>query len=297
MRLQGKAKMYCAASVSVRSGEAASPHRERDGARGLALLGFGRPFLLIAASALAVAAVGAQAQEAIKIGYFDIPPHVVNVEDGKPQGAAISYFEEHIAPHFGVAFEWNSEVTAPTRLMSQLSSGEIDAMIFLGKTEERTKYFHYPDPYLVIPEMLAFKKDHPTRGITAVSDLHGLTLGFLVGGRIPEPLQDGKITYDLIAGKRLMERNIEKLLLGRIDAIYAPLSTAVVNIAEDMGVRDQIKLVPIEFLGPVEIYTVFSKKTVDENIVESYNAALKIARTKKNYIDFIELFKSRSIND
>jgi hypothetical protein len=78
--------------------------------------------------------------------------------------------------------------------------------------------------------MLAFKKDHPTNGITEVSDLHGLTLGFLVGGRIPEPLQDGKIKYDLIAGKRLMERNIEKLLLGRIDAIYAPLSTAVVNM-------------------------------------------------------------------
>jgi len=188
-------------------------------------------------------------------------------------------------------------VTAPTRLMSQLSSGEIDAMIFLGKTAERTKYFHYPDPYLVIPEMLVFKKDHPTNGITEVSDLHGLTLGFLVGGRIPGPLQDGKIKYDLIAGKRLMERNIEKLLLGRIDAIYAPLSTAVVNIAEDMGVRGQIKLVPIEFLGPVEIYTVFSKKTVGENIVESYNAALQVARMKQKYIDFIELFKSRSVND
>lgn len=250
-------------------------------------------YTVIAAFVIAHSGVAAQAQEALRIGYFDIPPHVVKVEDGKPQGAAISYFEELIAPRFGVPFEWNSEVTAPTRLMSQLSDGEIDAMIFLGKTTERTKVFHYPDPYLVTPEMLVFRADYPIGKIARVSDLHGLTLGFLVGGRIPESLRDEKIRYDLIAGKRLMERNVEKLLLGRIDAIYAPLSTALEDIIHGMGVSDQTKIVPIEFLEPVEIYTVFSKKTVSATVVADYNAALAAAGREQAYIDFIDSYRSR----
>ena len=94
---------------------------------------------LVAGFALAFTPGPVPAQDALKIGYFDIPPHVTGAEGGKPQGAAISYFEEFIAPRFGVPFEWNAEVTAPTRLMYQLGSGEIDAMIFASKVAKHTK--------------------------------------------------------------------------------------------------------------------------------------------------------------
>ncbi|MEO3431298.1 hypothetical protein AAFN88_20750 [Pelagibius sp. CAU 1746] len=245
-------------------------------------------YVMTIAALLGLSGPAAEAQNVLRIGYFDIPPHVTGAEGGRPQGAAISYFEEYIAPHFGVPFEWNAEVTAPTRLMNQLGDGEIDAMIFLGRTAERTEIFHYPNPYLVIPETIALKADHPLSSITTVSDLYGLRLGFLVGGRIPEPMQSNRITYDLIAGKRLMERNVEKLLLGRIDGIYAPLSTALLSIIEDMGVRDEIKLVPIEFLGPVEIYSVFSKRTVTIEIVDRYNMALERAQAEVGYKEFLE---------
>ena len=251
---------------------------------------------LLAATAMfaALYAGGAvQAQETLSMGYFGLPPHVIQVEDGVPKGAAISYFNEYIAPHLGVPVNWDTEATPPTRLMDQLRKGEKDAMIFLGKTEERTRYYHYPDPYLIIPETFLFKKEHSVSKITKVSDLHDLTVGFLVGGRIPEQLRDDRIEYDLIAGKRLFERNVEKLLLGRIDAIYAPLSTALVDIIDEMDVRDQVKLVPIEFLDLVQIYTVFSKETVSEGIVEKYNKALKTATRERRYLDYIDVYKSR----
>jgi len=257
-------------------------------------LGVGRFFAVIAMSAPLLADGAVQAQETLRMGYFDLPPHVVKVEAGIPKGAAISYFAEYIAPHLGISVNWDTEATPPTRLMKQLRKGEKDAMIFLGKTEERTGYLHYPDPYLIIPETLAFKKGHSIDRITKVSDLHGLTVGFLVGGRIPDPLRDDRIKYDLIAGKRLFERNVEKLLLGRIDAVYAPLSTALVNIIDEMEVGDQVKLVPIEFLDMVRIYTVFSKKTVGENIVENYNEALEAAGRERKYLDYIKVYKSRS---
>ena len=252
--------------------------------------------LLAAIAMLApiLASSAVQAQETLRMGYFDLPPHVVTVEDGIPKGAAISYFEEYISPHLGISVTWDSNVTPPTRLMQHLRNGEKDAMIFLGKTEERTGYLHYPDPYLIIPETLAFKKGHSVERITEASDIFGLTVGFLVGGRIPDRLRDDRIKYDLIAGKRLFERNVEKLLLGRIDAVYAPLSTALVDILDEMDVADQVKLVPIEFLDLVQIYTVFSKKTVRENVVESYNDALALASRERKYLDYIKIYKSRS---
>ena len=257
-------------------------------------LGMRQLLAVFTMSAPLLAGSAVQAQEILRMGYFDIPPHVVNVEGGAPAGAAISYFKEYIAPHLGIAVDWDSAATPPTRLMDQLRNGGKDAMIFLGKTIERTEYLHYPDPYLIVPETLAFRKDSPVDNITAVGDLHGLTVGFLVGGRIPEALRDDKIKYDLLAGKRLFERNVEKLLLGRVDAVYAPLSTALVSIIEEMGVGDKVKLIPVEFLEPVRIYTVFSKKTVKEKIVEDYNKALKVANNEHIYIDYIGIYKKKS---
>ena len=112
--------------------------------------------------------------------------------------------------------------------------------------------------------------------------------------RRPERMRDDRVRYDLIAGKRVFERNVEKLVLGRIDAIYATLSTALVHIIDEMEVGDQVKLVPIEFLGLVEIYTVFSKKTVRKNIVENYNKALEAAKRERKYLDYIKVYKRRS---
>ena len=233
-----------------------------------------------------------RAQEILRVGYWNIPPHVTGVVSNKPTGAAIGYFDEYIAPRLGITIAWDTDITPPTRLMDQLRKGQKDAMIFLGKTKERTNYLHYPDPYLEIPQTLAFLKDYPIKRIASVSDLYGLRVGFLVGGRLPDELHDDRIHYDLIAGERLFQRNIEKLLLGRIDAVYAPLTIALTNIVKQMELDDQVKLVPIEFLEPVLIYTVFSKKTVSEIVVERYNKALESANKEQPYKDYVRNYQS-----
>ena len=234
-----------------------------------------------------------RAQETLRVGYWNIPPHVTGVVNNEPTGAAIGYFDEYIAPRLGVTVIWDTGITPPTRLMDQLRKGQKDAMIFLGKTKERTDYLHYPDPYLDIPQTLAFLEDHPISRITDVSEIYGLRVGFLVGGRLPDELRDDRIHYDLIAGERLFQRNVEKLLLGRIDAIYSPLTIALSNILKQMKVDGKVKLVPIEFLEPVLIYTVFSKKTVSEDVVERYNKALETASKEQLYKDYVTHYQSR----
>lgn len=236
----------------------------------------------------------AQARDTLRMGFWYIPPHVVEVIEGKPKGAAISYFEKFIAPRLDMTVVWDESITPPTRLMNQLRQGQKDAMIFLGKTKERTEYLHYPDHYLEIAQTLAFLKTYPINRVTKVSELYGLRVGFLLGGRLPDVLRDDRIQYDLIAGERLFQRNIEKLLLGRIDAIYAPLTIALSNIVTEMEVGDRVKLIPIEFLEPVLIYTVFSKKTVGEAVVEKYNQALQAAGKERKYEDFVNTYQINS---
>lgn len=238
----------------------------------------------------------AHAQETLNMGYWTLPPHMTGVVDKEPQGAAISYFKERIAPHFDVSVVWDEEVIPPTRLMEQLRKGQKDAMIFLGYTKERTDYLRYPNPYLEITQTFAFVSTHPIETITKVSDLYGLRVGFLAGGRLPEVLQNEMIQYDLIAGDRLFQRNVEKLLLGRIDAIYVPLTIALVNILKQMELIDEVKLIPIEFFDPVLIYTVFSKKTVSTAVVEKYNKALDAANKELKYNDYVETYQSGSMN-
>jgi hypothetical protein len=55
-----------------------------------------------------------------------------------------------------------------------------------------------------------------------------------------------------------------------------------------MGVSDKIELIPMEFLEPVKIYTVFSKQTVKEQIVNNYNNALNAAIEEIDYLDYID---------
>jgi len=234
-----------------------------------------------------------RAQETLRVGYWNIPPHVTGVVNNEPTGAAIGYFDEYIAPRLGVTVAWDADVTPPTRLMDQLRNGQKDVMIFLGRTKERTDYLHYPDPYLEIPQTLAFLENHPISRITNVSELYGLRVGFLVGGRLPDELRDDRIHYDLIAGERLFQRNVKKLLLDRIDAIYVPLTIALTNILRVMEVDEQVKLVPIEFLEPVLIYTVFSRKTVSEEVVKRYNKALERASKEQVYQDYVTHYQSR----
>ena len=248
--------------------------------------------LLVLSSGLAVREP-VQAQQALRIGYWQIPPHVIDVQNGKPRGAAISYFREYIEPRLGMAVVWDRDVTPPTRLMEQLREGQKDAMIFLGKTKERTEYLHYPQPYLDIPQTLAFSRNHSIERVNDISQLYGLRVGFLVGGRLPDALRDDRIRYDLLAGERLFQRNVEKLLLGRIDAVYAPLTIALTSIIEQMKVGDRVKVVPIEFLEPVLIYTVFSKKTIGEPVVERYNEALETARSSRGYKDYVKDYEAK----
>jgi ABC-type amino acid transport substrate-binding protein len=147
----------------------------------------GMPRLLALVVMLFAAAKVANAQESLRVGYFDLTPHVVQVEGKEPSGAAVGYFEEFIAPVLGIEIIWDKEVTPPTRLMDQLRTGEKDAMIFLGWTKDRTAYLHYPDPYLTLPEVMVFRADHPIGQVVTVEDLHGLRVGFLVGGSPPGP--------------------------------------------------------------------------------------------------------------
>ncbi len=234
----------------------------------------------------------AYSQDTLKMSYFGIPPHVVKLDNEAPKGAAVAYFNEYIAPSIGLAVDWDIQATPPTRIFDQLKSGEKDALIFLGKTKERTEFLHYPDPYLTVPETLAFKIGNSPNEITKVDDLFGLTIGFVVGGRIPDALQDDRIYFKLLAGNRLFERNVEKLLADRVDAVYAPLSTALTSIIEKMDVSDQVTLVPLEFLEPVNLYTVFSKKSVSESTIKKYNQALEKAIRKINYLDYIDKYQT-----
>jgi ABC-type amino acid transport substrate-binding protein len=90
---------------------------------------------------------------------------------------------------------------------------------------------------------------------------------------------------------------LEKLLLGRIDAIYAPLSVAVSQIIEQKKMNEEIKLLPIEFLPPVDIYTVFSKLTVGEDLVARYNEALRAGLKRVSYLDYVDQYQSSHEED
>lgn len=216
------------------------------------------------------------AQPALKIGYFDLPPHVFAADPAS--SPALRYFDQ-LAAVMQLQPEY---LHAPLpRLLQMLEQNQLDAILLLAKNIERQQQFVYPKtPLLLTKPVLVVRADN-TFSIATLQQDPALQLGLWPGGHHSAFVKAIKGQQIPISGDQIDERGLNMLTQGRINAFFSPDQISIRYLLQKNDWEKQLKLLPVPD-ETVEIYTVFSKASA-QDVLPAYEKALKTLQSKQPY--------------
>jgi polar amino acid transport system substrate-binding protein len=220
---------------------------------------------------LAAVAMTAAAQQPIKVGFWDMGPYVVGQPGGKPPvGAAVDYWTTVVAPAMNVKVQWVGPTPLP-RLLKQLESGDVDAVVIVGRNPDREKLFLFPSgPFIHFQPGMAVLKDSPLAAVKTPDDLTGLRVGTAQGAMVSDFIKNAKVTWDNVSTATWIQDSYVKLANKRIDAVYN-LGLAALQFEAAQTYAGKFRFIPIP--GPmVDIYTAFSRTDRGSAFLKQYDA-------------------------
>jgi polar amino acid transport system substrate-binding protein len=237
---------------------------------------------------LAVIVVGASAQNTIRIGYFELKPYAIPQPGGQPPiGASVDYWNTIVAPAMKVKVEWVGP-NPMLRLLSQMESGEIDAVLVLARNPDREKKFLYPTtPSLLFRPTIAVNKDSPLKEIKTQNDIAGMTLGTAQGAVVPDFVKTANVRWDNVTTPNWIHDCLVKLAGKRIDGVV-DLGNAAMAYDAAQTLPGKFRFLPLP-VAPAPIYTAFSKSARGAELLKLFNAvndknAAKAEMLLKKYI-------------
>ncbi|MFH2131781.1 MAG: transporter substrate-binding domain-containing protein [bacterium] len=239
---------------------------------------------------IAVSLTGQLSARELKMSYFIANPHIIKVENGIPVGGKVAYFNKYIAPNLNATVQWDRQETPIARLIKNLQTGKADAAIMFAKLPDREVYLYFPRiPFVeTIPSVLV-RNDFPLSKITQLDELKGFRIGYVLNAFIPSNIKNAGLNFDFISGTETIKRSIKKLQKFRIDAFFDPQDITFVFARKKYGIEAETRILPFP-VDPVPLYTVFSKTTVNPELVRDYEEALKKAQGEVNYRKFLESY-------
>lgn len=194
-------------------------------------------YLVLCAYALLTASIGAQALGNLRLATVENLPPFSFYEGGTLKGIDIDVVQE-------LAYRMNMDIQiAPMpwrRVISELQAGTIDGAFSVYLNEERKQYciyleaVHYDNLGLVVKKGNEFT-------YTGIPSLYGKRIGKGIGVFISadfdSAVQEKKFTVEEINDTNM--GNIQKLYLGRLDAVIGVVET-MLSYARELGYGTQI---------------------------------------------------------
>lgn len=231
--------------------------------------------------------------EEVKIGVFVHPPHVY--EDDKTKeayGPSIEYIKAII---LDMGYTPVILLLPFQRILAYLQSGEIDITLEIAKTPDRETFLYYPtEPTYIMVPSLTFLTTNKLKKITSISDIEGMTIGYLSGADAGPFFESStSIKFDTVSGKNWIKQNLAKLLSGRIDAALDQNAHSYIAEAKLQGLAHLIKTIPLPGKG-IGAYVVFSKKSPKgATLLEKYNMLMKTGKYNEQKLidEYLNLIK------
>lgn len=212
--------------------------------------------------------------QTLKVGFFDLAPHVIGASEtnSEASGPAVDYLRS-IMERVGVSLAIAPTPVPLGRLISDLDTDKLQVILALAKNPEREKILHYPArPYYTMPQVLTVRKDSPLTAIASIDDLKSVKIGVYADGMLTRSLRDPNVSLDPIKGDSIVQRNLQKMIAGRLDAVYSADAFEVRYHAGKSKVAAQVREVTLPDPA-IGLYTVFSR-SVPDAIVKKYEAEL-----------------------
>ncbi len=159
-----------------------------------------------------------------RIGWMLSPPFEVRGADGGPAGISVELVKE-AARRRGIALQW---VFWANSSESALRSNSVDLWPLITITENRLKWFHISDPYLVHDHCLLVRSDSR---FAAIQDLAASTIG-ISNVSIDAPLLHSVLPDAKPSARPLIRQVLEDTCSGRTDAVFADKYTAITALLD-----------------------------------------------------------------
>lgn len=246
--------------------------------------------LIVLFIALVLFSVGAQEQ--IKIGFFNIAPHIwMDEGDSKPKGAIVDHWNQILAPAMGVTIDWVGPLPFP-EVLNKLTAGEIDVMALITHNDEREALMHYPDFELFeTGAFIVFMKNNPVSSLPNWGALSNKKV--VVGDTYPFREAMGAAGVDLVEPGATMvnEVGFEMLKAREVDAVAVQQRISVFYYLKQSGnlfLARNIKILPVGSEDISAAYTTFNRSRSD--LERQYNSVIN-SNERNRY----EFFLSRYI--
>jgi polar amino acid transport system substrate-binding protein len=187
----------------------------------------------------------------LNVVFEEWPPYVYT-SNGKIAGTDVEILEE-AGRRLGINFRFSSMpwVTA----LKEVKDGTADAILSLGKTEERTKFLYYPDSPINMMRIVFFVlRENPLK-VSGLNDLKGLNVGIVEGNFYGRDFEKAKGFERTVC--RDHKEQFKMLLSKRLDLL---ISTDLVgtSVAKRMGILDKVRMLKY-VVAEEPLYVGFSK--------------------------------------
>lgn len=233
------------------------------------------------------------AREPLVIACFRLDPFTMaDPVTGEPAGAVIDYWREYIGPALDLEVSFKGPYPI-SRVSRMLENGEIGAAALFTKIPEREARFLFPSSILCeIESCLMVAPDSPIFEVKAQEDLFDLTVGFIVGGYVPELFKHPRITLELVSNEDYRLANLKKLVAGRIDALLDINKVSLLYYLPRAGFEDRVRIVELPVRNSA-IYSLFPDTPRGRELVVAFDRVNREALEKgvfKGILDrYIEL--------
>ncbi len=195
--------------------------------------------------------------QVVKIGYFIMKPYMYADENVRPPvGIVPQFLNKHIAPKMNVKFRFYQMPLA--RILVEMENGNIDGIAIIGYDPKRAEIFDYPANHMQkVAPVFAFLNSRSLNVEDLFKDNNSLRIGHVKDSIITPSVKSITRNFDVMYGHNVWKRSIEKLLLGRIDALYAPFEIPLNAMLNQLDVEESVNVMIIE-RDAFHLFTMFS---------------------------------------
>ncbi|MDP8219287.1 MAG: transporter substrate-binding domain-containing protein, partial [Candidatus Theseobacter exili] len=197
---------------------------------------------------------GLYGQEPLQIVTDPWPPYSFGENEDNPGMDAeiiLAVFKQLNIPLTFTFYPWK-------RCLSMVEKQIADAILDASLTPERKAFLHFPDEPVSEDITVFFIKKDRNIPYTSLKDLELLTAGAILGYSYCDEIDQALFVKNAERVSSL-KQNFRKLLAGRIDLIVEAVAVGYYT-AKQMGISDQIKIIPNAYYCRGGNYLAFSRK-------------------------------------
>lgn len=227
----------------------------------------------------------------IKMQFFNVAPHAfLDHDTGRITGAVYELINDHIAPEMAVKFIWNESPSNVPRQFNTLESKKGYASALLVYSSERAELVDFTKtPYFLSQSVLIVHQSNPLKTISRLEDILHLKIGYSQKTFKTPFMRDQRIQFDMINHSNFNAANIQKLLLSRVDAVYAPDKAGMLYVIHSLNADKELRVINLPE-KPAPFHIVFSKDS--KNMVEKYNQAFDRVDAQALYLRLLKRYQA-----